>query len=257
MNLPKDKRSTVGLLLFGAAMVFLGVEPVVTGHLPRALVPLSPGAMLPWAARGIGFLLIATAMAALLKPASLAPYLLAAFPLLAVLTVNGPKLLASPRDPSPWTTTFELIALAAGAVLLVKPRIGRLMLAASLPVFGIQHLMYGTFVATLVPDWIPARLFWAYAVGVAFLAASLSLLLNKATRLTGTLLGIMFMSWVLVLHIPRVIAASGNALEWNSCLIALAMSGVGLIVAGEGDRIPDIRKADGRLPRLQRDEIHP
>ena len=247
----------IGRFLFGAAMVFLGVEPIVTGHLPAALVPLSPGAVMPWAARGIGILLAGTAVAALLKPASLAPYLLAAFPLLAVLTVNGPKLLASPRDPSPWTTTFELIALAAGAVMLVRPRVGRLMLAASLPVFGIQHLMYGAFVATLVPSWIPARLFWAYAVGVAFLAASLSLVLNRATRLNGTLLGIMFLSWVLVLHIPRIIAASGNALEWNSCLIALAMSGVGLIVAGEGSRVPETRKADGRLPRLQREEIHP
>lgn len=224
-------KSTAGRFLFGIAMIALGVEIVLTGHLPAALVPLG-SRLHPWVAGGIGFLLAAAALATILSPVSPIPYLLAAFPLVAMLTVNGPKLIASPRDPGPWTTVFELVALAAGAVLVIKPRIGRLLLGLALPVFGIQHLMYGGFVATLVPSWIPARLFWAYAIGIAFLAASLSLLLNKATRLTGTLLGIMFLTWVVILHLPRAIAAWGNELEWTSLLVALAMGGIGLMVAG-------------------------
>lgn len=126
-----------------ALMILLGTELIVTGFLPAALVPVSPGSVATWIARGIGVMLGAAALAMVFKPRSVAPYLLAGFPILAVLTVNGPKLLASPRSPNPWTSGFELIALAAAAVLLVRPGIGRILLAAALAVFGIQHLMYG------------------------------------------------------------------------------------------------------------------
>jgi hypothetical protein len=227
-----NRVSTTGRLLFGAAMIFLGIELIVTGHLPTALVPVSQGVVAPWIARGIGVMLGAAALAVVLKPLSAAPYLLAVFPILAVLTVNGPKLMASPRSPNPWTSGFELMALAAAAVLLVRPRIGRIMLAAALAVFGIQHLMYGEFVATLVPDWIPAHIFWAYGVGFAFLAAALSTLVNRVTRLSGFLLGIMFFSWVLLLHWPGIAGNLGNEREWTSGLLALGLSGAGLILSG-------------------------
>src|SRR5438094_171547 len=48
--------------------------------------------------------------------------------------------------------------------------LGRIFVAVSLVVFGVQHFMYGGFVAGLVPAFMPGRLFWAYFVGVAFFA---------------------------------------------------------------------------------------
>ena len=231
MHFSPDRVSTIGRLLFGAAMILLGIELIVTGHLPTGLVPVSQGVVPPWIARGIGLLLGAASLAVVLKPNSAAPYLLAALPILAVLTVNGPKLIASPRSPNPWTSGFELIALAAAAVLLVRPQIGRIMLAAALAVFGTQHLMYGEFVATLVPDWIPWHIFWAYGVGFAFLAAALSALVNRVTWLSGLLLGVMFFSWVLLLHGPRIAGSLGTEREWTSGLIALGLSGAGLILS--------------------------
>jgi len=47
--------------------------------------------------------------------------------------------------------------------------LGRIFIAIALVVFGVQHFMYGVFVAGLVPAWMPGRLFWAYFVGAAFL----------------------------------------------------------------------------------------
>ena len=45
------------------------------------------------------------------------------------------------------------------------------------------------------------------------------------------LLGIMFLSWVLILHAPRIIAGNaGN--EWISGFIALAMAGGAFVVSG-------------------------
>ncbi len=92
--------------------------------------------------------------------------------------------------------------------------------------------MYGAFVATLIPAWMPGRLFWAYFVGVAFFAAALAIVSGKLAPLAATLLGAMFLLWVVMLHAPRVAAALHNANEWTSMFVALAMSGGAWIVAG-------------------------
>ena len=92
--------------------------------------------------------------------------------------------------------------------------------------------MYGAFVATLIPAWIPGHLFWAYFVGVAFLAAALAIVTSRMASLAATLLGIMFFLWVVTLHAPRVAAKLHNGNEWTSLFIALAMSGGAFMVAG-------------------------
>ncbi len=92
--------------------------------------------------------------------------------------------------------------------------------------------MYGPFVAHLIPSWIPARLFWAYFVGIAFIAAALSIVAKRSAALAANLLGLMFTLFVLLVHVPRVAAASHNGNEWTSAFVALAMSGGAFAVAG-------------------------
>jgi sorbitol-specific phosphotransferase system component IIBC len=96
----------------------------------------------------------------------------------------------------------------------------------------MQHLMYAKFVATLVPAWIPGQLFWAYFVGVAFFAAGLSIIARKLAPLAATLLGLMFLLWVILLHLPRVVASPHDGKEWTSAFVALAMSGSAFALAG-------------------------
>ena len=157
-----------------------------------------------------------------------------------------PKFAANPRDPGPWTTAFELLAIAGASLVLLAQftgsthkqpgawfqLAGRILFGGSLVVFGVQHVMYGAFVATLIPAWIPGRLFLAYFVGAAFFAAALAIVSGRLASLAATLLGIMFFSWVLILHAPRVASALHNGNEWTSLFIALAMSGGAFVVAG-------------------------
>jgi hypothetical protein len=110
--------------------------------------------------------------------------------------------------------------------------LGRFLFALPLLVFGIQHFMYARYVATLVPSWIPGHLFWAYFVGAAFVATTLSIATQIKARLSAIWLGIMFLLWVLVLHLPRVAAAPHNGDEWTSAFVALAMGGGAFLVAG-------------------------
>lgn len=163
----------------------------------------------------------------------------------------APKLAANVRDPGPWTSAFELLAMGGASLVLAATfitsrsrhgrdsgwlgalfQIGRFLFVVSLIVFGILHFMYTTFIAGLITPWIPGHLFWAYFVGVAFIASALAIVSGTLAPLAAALLGSMFFLWVVVLHAPRVAAALHNANEWTSLLVALAMAGGAFIVAG-------------------------
>jgi uncharacterized membrane protein len=109
--------------------------------------------------------------------------------------------------------------------------LGRILVSISLVVFGVQHFIYGGFVATLVPAFMPGRLFWAYFVGVAFVAAASGILTKMLARPAATMLGVMFFLFVLLLHIPRIIGKSSDGNEWTSGFVALAMCGGAWILA--------------------------
>jgi len=109
--------------------------------------------------------------------------------------------------------------------------LGRIFFGLLLFVVGAQHFIYATFVATLVPAWIPFRYFWACFVGAAFVAAGLAIVFRKQARLAATLLGIMFLLFVLIVHTPRIFIHPQNSNEWTSGFVALAMAGGAVIVA--------------------------
>jgi hypothetical protein len=67
---------------------------------------------------------------------------------------------------------------------------------------------------------------------VAFVAAAVSIVSTLGGRLGGTLLGIMFFIWMVIVHAPRVAAASDSANEWTSLLVAMAMCEGAWVVAG-------------------------
>jgi uncharacterized membrane protein len=125
----------------------------------------------------------------------------------------------------------------------IRKTIGQIFVALSLVVFGVQHFIYGGFVATLVPAFMPGRLFWAYFVGVAFVAAAASIFTRMLARAAATMLGVMFFLFVVLLHIPRIIGSSTNGNEWTSGFVALAMCGGAWILASAAP-LEEREKAD-------------
>ena len=120
--------------------------------------------------------------------------------------------------------------------------LGRTLLGISSAFFGLQYLHYGRFVGGLPPvppwtpggklaAWIPAHLFWVYFTGIGFIASSLAILTQIGARLAATMLGVMFLLWVLVLHAPRVAASLHNGDEWSSLFVALALGGGAFVLA--------------------------
>src|SRR5229473_6583097 len=117
------------------------------------------------------------------------------------------------------------------AIMDKSQMLGRIFVAVSLVVFGVQHFMYGGFVAGLVPAFMPGRLFWAYFVGIAFFAAAAGILYEEMARPAATMLGVMFFLFLVLLHIPRIVTNSRDGNEWTSGFVALAMCGGAWILA--------------------------
>ena len=102
---------------------------------------------------------------------------------------------------------------------------GRLFYALPMGVFATQHFTNTKLVASIVPSWMPWHTFWVYLVGTAIIAAVLSILLEIHARLAATLLGCMFLLFVVLMHIPNIVATHGALLFWVIALRDLAFSG--------------------------------
>jgi uncharacterized membrane protein len=143
-----------------------------------------------------------------------------------------------------WGYVAAAVVLVVGLVKIFKDELpqahglatimpfGRVCFAIPLAVFGTEHFTDTTDIATMVPSWIPAHTFWVYLVGVALIAAALSIAVKVQSRLAATLLGLMFISFVVLMDIPAALAEPNNRFSWTLALRELAFASGGLALAG-------------------------
>jgi uncharacterized membrane protein len=136
-----------------------------------------------------------------------------------------------------------LIALWAARTDVARARgldkivaLSNLCFAIPLAVFGALHLSSVDFVLPLVPSYMPWRLFWAYFVGCALLAASVSIATKIQVRWSGLLFGIMMFAFVAMLIIPGVLARPGDRFAWTLVLRESSFAGGAWILAGNALR---------------------
>src|SRR6202167_761367 len=131
-----------------------------------------------------------------------------------------------------------LIALGAARTDIARARgldkiiaLSNLCFAIPLAVFGALHLSAAESLLPMLPSYMPWRLFWAYFVGFALLAASLSIATKLQVRWSGLLLGIMMFLFVAMMDIPGVLADPRNRFSWALALRELAFGGGGWLLA--------------------------
>lgn len=236
----------IGRITLAMAAIGLGVLGLVVGDFALQWQPVpeaTPGrALLSYliaivlGALGVG-LLIARFQAVS------AACLCAAF-LLWTLALHTPKVLAAPLDILSWLAFCEILAIAAGALMLAAeysssaaasrfgPVAGRVLFGACLPVFGASHFAYIQFTADMIPAWIPAHVFWAWFTGVGHVAAGVSILTGVLSRLGSLLFAVMVSGFVLLLHVPRVIGDPSSRQEWTMLVIAGTIAGAAWCAAG-------------------------
>jgi uncharacterized membrane protein len=103
--------------------------------------------------------------------------------------------------------------------------------AIPLAVFGAEHLSAGKFMVNGVPPYMPWRLFWVYFVGLALIAASLSIATKIQVRWSGLLFGTMMFLFVAMLHFPGAVSTGGR-IPWTIVLREMSFGGAGWVLAG-------------------------
>jgi uncharacterized membrane protein YphA (DoxX/SURF4 family) len=277
MTILPDKTVGLGRLFFAIALVAFGIQQFIYGDFVPGRAPKWPSAIpgrLIWAYFSGAVLIAAGAAIISGSKARWAALLSGAMVLLWAFVRHVPELAADPYG-SALTNTGKSLALFGGAFAVAGSlptkegrftgvfsgiinskdafiNLGRFCLGIFMIISGIQHFLYATFVATLVPAWIPGHYFWTYFAGIALIAGGVGLILPQTVRLAAALTGLMIFLWVVLLHIPRAVAAADpqSRNEWTAVFEALAFSGIGFVLAGSPrngsvDRVPSPKKRDG------------
>lgn len=229
----------MGLLNFVYVDGVLGLETVPAGVPWRMLVVYVSGIVLVAAAVSVfikeGVRTTAAVLAVMLS--------------LWVVMLHVPAVVRAPEDADAWARAGETIALAGVAwVLAGAGTVGRVAFGIGIAVVGVLHLMYAPLLVAFVPAWLPpGGLFWVYVTGGARLVGGVAILTRVQARAAATWLGVMFLAWVVILHVPAVVAQIGGRVAWTSLAIAVAMCGGAWVMAGsEAERIY------GTMPSMSR-----
>lgn len=236
----------------GLALLVFGLQHLIYGDFVTRVAPKLSAAANPHQAGAYltGALLVIGGAAILYRgTARMAGLLLGAAILASFLLLYLPLLTKTQFLGALWTNARKALALSGAALLAAgsaprpEGRSGLLQflehlipaapyfLGAFLILTGIQHFLFAKFVATLVPTWIPGAVFWTYFAGVALIAGGLGMMIPFTRRLAAALTAIMIFLWLLLLHIPRALAAPADSNETTAVFEALAISAAAFLVA--------------------------
>jgi uncharacterized membrane protein YphA (DoxX/SURF4 family) len=167
------------------------------------------------------------------------------YALIVVVLMNGRVMLAHYTEYGAYSSAAEQLAIAAGGSIVyaanakIDPalaarliRAGQLAFGVCALLFGGAHFFYMSLTAPLVPTWLPpSQEFWAYATGIAHIAAGLAILTGVRARLAAILLTAMYASFTFLVHGPMLLADASNHFVWAENAENLALVGVAWVVA--------------------------
>ena len=131
-----------------------------------------------------------------------------------------------------------LVALWAARADFMRARgldkvvtLANLCFAVPLAVFGALHLADIGMVVGAVPAYMPWKLFWAYLVGFALVAAALSIATRIQVLWSGLLFGAMLFLFAAMTDAPGALANPGDRFGWTLFVRELAFASGGFLLA--------------------------
>ncbi|KAA6456026.1 DoxX family protein [Acidobacteria bacterium AB60] len=251
------------LALFAIGILAMGVLALVVGDFAMGWQPVAPWVpgrtALAYAAAvlmvvcGAGILFEATAKAAM--------RVLFAY-LIVWMLLKVPALVVAPQIEGVWLGFGELAMLMSGGWVLFArlegPTDGWLSFATGdrgvrlaqrfyglwvVPV-GLSHLMYTPQTVTLVPAWLPGKVFWADLTGVGQMACGLGLLIGVLPRVAAIAEAIQVSLFALLVWLPRTLEHPQTRLPWTAFWITWVIAAAGWCVAQSvrrRDQLSEIR----------------
>jgi uncharacterized membrane protein len=166
------------------------------------------------------------------------------------LTVRVPVILRAPLTEVSWEGSGETAVILAGAWVLhawftadtdlLHVRfatggrgvpIGRIFFGLWLIPLGLAHLVYLKMTAGLVPGWLPAPSVWAFATGVAYIAAGIAVITGVCARLAATLSAIQMGVFTLLVWVPALVTGHRDASTWSETILSCVLTASAWIVA--------------------------
>ncbi len=230
----------------------LGVLSVASGDFAFQWQPVPPDVP----ARGtlaiaVGLAEIAAAL--LLVPARLRTpgAWLAAALLVGWTALHVPAVVRRPASIADWLGLAETAAMASAALMFAAEqagiaaaaavrRGGMLVFGLSAILFGFSHFAYADFTASMIPAWLPQRVALAWLTGAGHALAGLAIASGVWRTLAASLEAPMMASFVVLVHVPRVLAHPASRLEWTMLGVAVTLSASAAMVAAISSR--DARK---------------
>ncbi len=108
-------------------------------------------------------------------------------------------------------------------------KVGRIVFAIPFAIFAMMHFMKAGDMAGMVPAWVPGGVFWVYVIGLALLAAAISIVFEKQTYLASLLLAGLLLIFILTIHLPAIMG--GNQMAMGSLLKDMSLAGGALLIA--------------------------
>jgi uncharacterized membrane protein len=178
--------------------------------------------------------------------------LLALFFLLVVATVDLPGLPKNMHDRFFWILTVRETCFAGGAMVLagslwrgalgnVLMRVGRLVVAATMIFYAIEHFLYprnvpGVPLEKMTPGWIPGAAVLADFVGVVLLIAGIALLIEWRIEVAAASAGVVLVLLVAFFYVPIFLTETHSplAVEGLNYVGDTLLFGATVLLAGWG-----------------------
>lgn len=233
--------------IFGAAVVSLGIQHFILDHLAVAKPPPTSFQESVFLLAGflykIGSIALAAAILFNYKIKTVA-FSLGVLVFSWSLFRHLPLVIANITDPGELNSMFMALAVAASSFIIsdstpggplmyrayfignrgIVKLIGNFLYGCAMIVFGIQHILYAQFVASLIPSWIPGDYYWAYGTGLALVVAGISITCEWRGKFCSRWLGIMISLWIGLVHFPRIQENPEDHYEWTMLFQALIIA---------------------------------
>lgn len=160
-----------------------------------------------------------------------------------VLLMNGSSILVHHTSYGDYFGAAEGLALAAAALIIhahtrqgnwrtALTRVGQCTIGLCALYFGGAHFAYPASTIPLVPNWLPpSQVFWAYATGIAQIAAAIAILTGIMSRLAAILLAVMYAAFTPLVHLPLLLGDPSRPFFWTENALNIALVGVACVVA--------------------------
>ena len=183
------------------------------------------------------------------RAAIIAARLLLATLMLWLLLFRLPNFLRAPVFEACWSVFPLAVMLAVAWVIYVRfaadwdwmhlgfisgnngLRIAHVLYGLCLILFGTAHFIDLKDTLSLIPNWLPGHLFWAYFTGCTFIAAGVAVLIGFHARLAAALSALQISLFLLLVWIPIVAAGSKGSFQWSETILNAALAAGAWVVA--------------------------